>query len=87
GGEEFMVVMPESDIKVGCMVGERLRGKVAQTPVKVPTPDGTISVTISIGVAATPLDGIDPARLIERAAEALYRAKQQGRDRVVSTDD
>jgi two-component system cell cycle response regulator len=87
GGEEFMVVMPETDNKVGCMVGERLRAKVAQAAVKVPTPEGEVSVTISVGVASTPLDGFDPALLIERADEALYRAKEQGRNRVVSTDD
>ena len=82
GGEEFIVVMPESDIKTCAIVGERLRGKVAQEAVEIGTNHGPISVTISIGAAATPLDRFDPADLIRRADEALYRAKDTGRNRV-----
>ena len=82
GGDEFIVVMPESDIKTCAIVGERLRGKVAQEAVEIGTNHGPISVTISIGAAATPLDRFDPADLIRRADEALYRAKDTGRNRV-----
>jgi two-component system cell cycle response regulator len=82
GGEEFMVVMPDSDEKVGRVVAERLRAKVGQVPVTTSqTPDG-IPVTISVGIAASQPNGFDPAVIIQAADAALYRAKEGGRNRV-----
>ena len=86
GGEEFMVVMPESDLKIGAMVAERLRAKVEQSPVDTGAPTQSVAVTISVGVAATPLDRFDPQSLIKRADEALYAAKEAGRNRVSASD-
>jgi two-component system cell cycle response regulator len=86
GGEEFMVVMPESDVKIGSMVAERLRAKVAQSAVEMDGMPGAIPVTISVGVAVTSLDGFDPAALIKRADDALYQAKEGGRNRIVAPE-
>ena len=83
GGEEFVVVMPDTDVSYAFMVGERLRQKVAEAPFRV-EPTVTLSVTVSIGIAVTE-KGTDTARaLLVRADTALYRAKRDGRNRVVA---
>ena len=85
GGEEFIALLPETDEKGAAHFAERIRRLVEQT--LWTTPEGTaLSVTISIGVAGfTPdqLEQIDDADLIVRPADdALYLAKQKGRNRV-----
>ena len=83
GGEEFVVMMPDTDLAKAYMVGERLRQCIAASPFDLP--DGSqISVTASVGVAS--LEGVDdtPARLVKRADQALYCAKRDGRNRVVA---
>jgi two-component system, cell cycle response regulator len=82
GGEEFLVVMPEADRKVGLMVGERLRSKVADSPVVIPGRPTGLPITISVGVAAVEEGVEDVSALIRAADQALYRAKEAGRDRV-----
>jgi two-component system cell cycle response regulator len=86
GGEEFMVVMPEADDKIGRVVAERLRAKVEHAPNVVDHAVGSIDITISIGVAASKPKGFDPAELIRDADAALYRAKQAGRNRSESSE-
>ncbi len=83
GGEEFVVVMPETDMAVGAMVAERLRRRIAADPFVIQQGAGSVPVTISIGIAA--LRGKDDTALalIKRADQALYRAKRDGRNRVV----
>ena len=82
GGEEFVVVMPETDMAVATMVAERLRRRIASEPFPIQKGTRTIEVTISIGIAALgPND--DAAAVIKRADQALYRAKRDGRNRVV----
>ncbi len=83
GGEEFVVVMPETDMAVAAMVAERLRRRIAADPFVIQQGAGSVPVTISIGIAA--LRGRDDtaAALIKRADQALYRAKRDGRNRVV----
>ena len=82
GGEEFVVVMPETDMAVATMVAERLRRRIAGEPFAIQKGARTIEVTISIGIAALgPND--DAAAVIKRADQALYRAKRDGRNRVV----
>ncbi|SFU87487.1 diguanylate cyclase [Pseudoduganella namucuonensis] len=84
GGEEFVLLMPETDIDVAGNAAERLRDAAARLRIEV---DGglKITLTISIGVAATrPQEAPDsPSSLLMRADKALYRAKNEGRDRVV----
>ena len=82
GGEEFVVVMPETDMAVATMVAERLRRRIASEPFPIQQGARTIEVTISIGIAALGRDE-DAAKVVKRADQALYRAKRDGRNRVV----
>jgi two-component system cell cycle response regulator len=82
GGEEFVVVMPETDMAVATMVAERLRRRIASEPFPIQKGARTIEVTISIGIAALGT-GDTAAAIIKRADQALYRAKRDGRNRVV----
>jgi two-component system, cell cycle response regulator len=82
GGEEFVVVMPETDLDAATAVAERLRRRIASEPFPIQQGAQGIDVTISIGIAA--LGGNDDAAsVIKRADQALYRAKRNGRNRVV----
>jgi two-component system cell cycle response regulator len=83
GGEEFVIVMPETDIGVAAMVAERLRRRIAAEPFPIKAGAERIAVTISIGIAALRDDADDSAALLKRADGALYRAKRDGRNRVV----
>ena len=81
GGEEFVVVMPESNAATAIQVAERLCAQVAESTIDLP--DGTpLSVTISIGVATSDTAEEMADDLIERADGALYTAKNAGRNRV-----
>ncbi len=84
GGEEFVIIMPDASVEAAAMVAERLRQTIAEKPFKVSHKKGRISVTISLGVAATE-DAKEPAEsLIKRADDCLYDAKKRGRNRVVA---
>jgi two-component system, cell cycle response regulator len=82
GGEEFVVVMPDTDMAVATVVAERLRRRIASEPFPIQQGAHTIEVTISIGIAALGHDE-NAAMVIKRADQALYRAKRDGRNRVV----
>jgi len=82
GGEEFVVLMPETDLAVAAAVSERLRRRIASEPFRVQQGARQIEVTISIGIAALG-GGDDAAMLVKRADQALFRAKRDGRNRVV----
>jgi two-component system cell cycle response regulator len=84
GGEEFVVVMPDTDVSFAYSVAERLRQQVASQPFTITHAKGQIDVTISIGITSS--DGCEdtPDRLLRRADQALYRAKRDGRNRVIA---
>ena len=84
GGEEFVVVMPDTDLSVATMVAERIRRKIAGDPFPVQRGTRSIEVTISIGIAARTDPNEDATAFLKRADEALYRAKRDGRNRVVA---
>ncbi|HEU4521745.1 MAG TPA: diguanylate cyclase [Thermoanaerobaculia bacterium] len=79
GGEEFAVVAPQIDGTTLAMVAERIRANVES----LPAPPGLDTVTISIGAATYPTDGATADALFQVADERLYRAKREGRNRVV----
>jgi two-component system, cell cycle response regulator len=83
GGEEFVIVMPETDMAVAAMVAERLRRRIAADPFAIQQGARSIPVTISIGIAAVRGRDDNAAALLKRADQALYRAKRDGRNRVV----
>ena len=83
GGEEFVIVMPETDMAVAAMVAERLRRRIAADPFAIAQGTRHIPVTISIGIAGLRGKEDSAANLLKRADEALYRAKRDGRNRVV----
>ena len=79
GGEEFVVVAPDCDLSAAVRLAERFRTAIAQ--LRIDEHGDTIPVTTSVGVAAfTDLTRSGPAELLRRADEALYRAKQAGRN-------
>lgn len=83
GGEEFVIVMPETDMAVAAMVAERLRRRIAAEPFTIKSEGERVAVTISVGIASLRADDGEAAALLKRADAALYRAKRDGRNRVV----
>jgi two-component system, cell cycle response regulator len=83
GGEEFAVVMPETDAAGGLAIAERIRERIAALSFE--TGQGTLRVTMSLGVATFPDDGPKKATLVERADGCLYHAKRSGRNRSVAS--
>ncbi|HEX3699912.1 MAG TPA: PleD family two-component system response regulator [Phenylobacterium sp.] len=84
GGEEFVVVMPDTRLKDAHRIAERVRLHVAGSPFRVLGGEELLSVTISIGVAASLGAADTPQALLRRADEALYEAKTSGRNRVIA---
>jgi diguanylate cyclase (GGDEF)-like protein len=80
GGEEIIILLPETDRDVAMRVAERLGNAIAEKPFH--TSEGDITVTISIGVAAQDENTLHFEALIARADQALYIAKHKGRNRV-----
>jgi two-component system cell cycle response regulator len=84
GGEEFVVLMPETQIVDAHRIAERLRLHVAGSPFRVSGGRNLLSVTISIGVSATTLEDVAADSLLKRADENVYAAKARGRNRVIA---
>jgi len=79
GGDEFAVVMPETDLDAALQIAERLRGRIAETPVE------GVAVTVSIGVTASRPDVEEELEVtLQRADAAVYEAKRAGGNRVVA---
>ncbi len=84
GGEEFVVIMPDTDIEKACRVGERLRSGTASEPFKISTMVEGIPVTASVGVASLEQVNDTSETIFKRADMALYNAKRTGRNKVAS---
>ncbi|QFS85267.1 MULTISPECIES: sensor domain-containing diguanylate cyclase [unclassified Marinobacter] len=83
GGEEFAILLPTTDSAGALLVAERIRKAVAGTPVATKEQDAPVPLTISVGVATMlPARGVSSPELVRRADEALYAAKDNGRNRV-----
>lgn len=81
GGEEMMVLMPETDTEGAAILADRVRMAIEETP--LPGPNGEIlQVTVSIGVATLPQHAESDESLMEAADQALYASKHAGRNRV-----
>ena len=84
GGEEFVVIMPDTDIEKACRVGERLRSGTAGELFKISQGGESITVTASVGVASLEMANDTSETIFKRADQALYSAKRTGRNKVVS---
>jgi two-component system, cell cycle response regulator len=84
GGEEFVIVMPETDLHVAGVVAERLRRSIAGEPFAIDKGGQRIEVTISIGLSTLERKSEAVGDVLKRADNALYRAKHDGRNRVVA---
>jgi diguanylate cyclase (GGDEF)-like protein len=82
GGEEFAVLLPSVDPETAVTIAERIRARTGSTIVSL-GPGITDRITVSIGVAAAPIQAIEGITLLRIADEALYQAKTDGRNRVV----
>ena len=83
GGEEFCILLPETSPERAVEIAGRIRRAVAAATFVVETADEPVRATISLGVAAYPRDGTTTDALVNAADLAVYRAKLQGRNRVV----
>jgi len=84
GGEEFVVIMPDTQLKDALRIAERLRLHVSGSPFRVSGLAEQLSVTISVGVACTLGANDTQEALLKRADAAVYEAKAHGRNQVVS---
>jgi diguanylate cyclase (GGDEF)-like protein len=81
GGEEFVILLPATDQAAAMLVAERLRQRIAQHEIDLG--HDALTLTASLGVVVvTPFDTTSPQQRLDQADQALYRAKQQGRNRV-----
>lgn len=80
GGEEFAIFLPDADTESAQVFAERLRQKLADTPLTIN--EQTIGTTVSIGIALMNADSITADSVLIQADQALYAAKESGRDRV-----
>jgi two-component system cell cycle response regulator len=85
GGEEFALLSADVAADELALVAERLRARVADAPIQLAC-GSAVAVTVSVGTASCPLHTGAPTELVAMADRALYRAKSQGRDRVVVGD-
>ena len=83
GGEEFVVVMPDTRLEDALLIADRIRRDVAAAPFRVMGSEH-LSVTASVGVAASTGENDTPEALLKRADEGVYEAKSRGRNRVIA---
>lgn len=84
GGEEFVIIMPDTDIEYANVVAERIRREVAEHPVIAENGAKQIYTTISMGLSSLQLVSDTPQKLLKRADVALYAAKNTGRNKVMT---
>lgn len=78
GGDEFIILLPETDRGEASLVAEKLRNEIRRAP-------GSGGATISLGVACYPVDGADYDTLVASADRALYQSKRRGKNRVTAS--
>lgn len=82
GGDEFVIVLPETDTGMALLIAERLRSSIAETPPAATRDNASpVSLTVSIGIACCPQHGATVDGLLKCVDEALYQAKDRGKNR------
>ncbi|TDK36951.1 PleD family two-component system response regulator [Rhizobium deserti] len=84
GGEEFVVVMPDTDAAAAASIAERLRDIIERSPFHLKSTGTAINITASLGIACNSTGAETPDQLLKQADRALYEAKNAGRNRVVA---
>ncbi len=84
GGEEFVVVMPGASLEDASIVADRIRRDVASLPFPIMGGAESLTITVSVGVAASGGNGDNPDALLKRADEGVYEAKSRGRNQVIA---
>lgn len=85
GGDEFIIVLPNTGKSFALKIAQRLMNLFSDKAIRIPTDSKTVKVTISIGIAGLPADTTNMDELMKMADEALYRAKHEGKNRIVIT--
>ncbi len=80
GGEEFCVILPDTDNKGARYAAERIRKAAEETQIRAY--DAVVNITVSIGVATYPKNGSSVTEIVDKADWALYRAKKRGRNKI-----
>lgn len=83
GGEEFLVLLPDSSKKKALQIAERIRSKISSCQIPLPDERTPLSITVSIGVSTFPNDASNIDQLFKVTDEAMYAAKKNGRNQVV----
>lgn len=83
GGEEFVVLMPDTNADMAAKIAERLRAAIETAGFQLPGGSGELALTTSVGVTSFDPEKDSTETLLKRADDALYRAKSDGRNRVV----
>lgn len=84
GGEEFVVIMPSTELEDALRIAERIRRNVGAAPFRVMEGRDLLNITVSVGVSASKGLNDSPEALLKRADEGVYDAKAQGRNKVVT---
>jgi len=84
GGDEFIIILPRTDKDLTTRLASRLMNLFSGKPIRIPHDEKGIKVTLSMGIAAFPEDTANMDELMKMADEALYQAKNQGKNRIVS---
>ncbi len=87
GGEEFVVLLPETDLAQACQMAERVRKAVAEHPLAAALVKEGVPMTVSLGVASFPAESTTASEVVEKADQAMYWAKRLGRNQVRTARD
>jgi diguanylate cyclase (GGDEF)-like protein len=87
GGEEFAILLPDTDQEEAFRVAEAVRQAIAETNFEIPTSPTPIRTTITLGIACYPNDATTATDLLHHADVAVYQAKMDGRNRVICASD
>lgn len=82
GGEEFIIILPATELHLAQKIAERIRKSIAAKPFSAGANSGTLNITVSVGLSTLAGSNDKVEEFLRRADQALYRAKREGRNRV-----